>query len=268
MSGLCSKSLVGICLGFLSSLSPALAADVVRIVPTPPPVVAVAPAFTWTGCYVGGHVGWGWGKKRFDNPDFAIFAPIGESFDLAVNGLIAGGQVGCDRQFQNGVVLGFEGSGSWSNMKGSAANTFTVPGLITRDGTAEADVEWLASMTVRVGRALDRVLFYGKGGAAFVGDTYRYSGLTTCLTICIGPNPAPFDFNGEEVRIGWTLGAGVEWAIHSSWSAKLEYDYFDFGTRRVTFYDPNGFGILGPVGLPVDVTQRIQTIRLGLNYRF
>ena len=81
------------------AFSPAMAADAVRIVAAPPlPPVAVAPVFTWTGCYVGGHVGWGWGDKRFGNPAFAVFAPVGETFELNVNGLIAGGQVGCDRQ--------------------------------------------------------------------------------------------------------------------------------------------------------------------------
>src|ERR1700690_700065 len=53
----------------LISARPGLAADL----PTRMPIKAApAPArvFSWTGCYLGGHVGWGWGRKTFaDTPD-------------------------------------------------------------------------------------------------------------------------------------------------------------------------------------------------------
>ena len=62
---------------------------------------------------------------------------------------------------------------------------------------------------------------------------------------------------------GWTAGAGVEYALTRNWSAKLEYDFMGFGTSRVDFD-------LGPAGLaiiPIDVKQRIQAVKLGLNYK-
>jgi hypothetical protein len=50
---------------------------------------------------------------------------------------------------------------------------------------------------------------------------------------------------------------------------RLEYDYTDFGTRRVTFYDPvNGLGIFGAAGVPVDITERLHTVSLGFNRKF
>ena len=68
-----------------------------------------------------------------------------------------------------------------------------------------------------------------------------------------------YNFQGLETRFGWTAGAGVEWAFSPNWSVKLEYDYYGFGTRSVTFVD----SITGTVG-PLDI-QNIQVVKLGVN---
>jgi outer membrane immunogenic protein len=64
-----------------------------------------------------------------------------------------------------------------------------------------------------------------------------------------------------ETRFGWTAGAGIEWAFSNNWSLKLEYDYYGFGTRSVTFID----NVSGTTG-PLDVKQNIQVILLGVNF--
>jgi outer membrane immunogenic protein len=71
----------------------------------------------------------------------------------------------------------------------------------------------------------------------------------------------PFDFEGEDIRIGWTAGGGVEWALFDNWSAKLEYDFYDFGTRSIQLTD-NSSGLSGPV----QVKQSVQAVKLGLNF--
>jgi outer membrane immunogenic protein len=63
------------------------------------------------------------------------------------------------------------------------------------------------------------------------------------------------------------FGTGVEYAFYGSWSAKVEYDYLDFGTQAVTFpglpaFDPQF------IGTTVAIRQRIQLVKFGLNYRF
>ena len=45
-------------------------------------------------------------------------------------------------------------------------------------------------------------------------------------------------FDATENRIGWTAGAGVEWAFTPEWSVKLEYDYYGFGTKSVLLKTP------------------------------
>ena len=72
----------------------------------------------------------------------------------------------------------------------------------------------------------------------------------------------PFNFAASETRVGWTVGAGVEWAVWENWSVKLEYDYLDFGSRTVTFNDP----LSGAAN--ISVSQRISEVKLGVNYRF
>ena len=129
-----------------------------------------------------------------------------------------------------------------------------------------AKTEWLASITGRLGLTWDRWLVYGKGGVAFAGDKYGFDGQVRCLSgLCIGPNPAFFNFSASETRVGWTVGGGVEWALVPNWSAKVEYQYYDFGRHRVGFFDSIG-DLLSTSGLPVDVTQKVQTIKFGLNY--
>ena len=72
----------------------------------------------------------------------------------------------------------------------------------------------------------------------------------------------PFNFAASETRVGWTVGAGIEWAVWENWSVKLEYDYLDLGSSTVTFNDP----ALGAA--TISVSQRISEVKLGVNYRF
>ena len=114
-----------------------------------------------------------------------------------------------------------------------------------------ADTKWIGSITARVGYAFDRFLFFARGGAAWAHQTYDFS----------GPTGVPFAFSGSDTRTGWTVGAGFEWAFMAHWSTTVAYDYYDFGGRNVVLT-----GSLGT--LPMNITQRIQTVTLGLNYHF
>jgi outer membrane immunogenic protein len=160
---------------------------------------------------------------------------------------LAGGQVGCDYQFASNWVAGIEGSASWANIRGSSDPFFS------GKASFRAQTQWIAAATGRLGYAFDRWMIYGKGGPAWAGDKYEVSGAI------LG---TPFDYTGSETRTGWTVGGGVEWAFWQNWSAKLEYAYYDFGTRSLVLIDP----VNGPD--PSSIKQRIQTVTVGINYRF
>jgi outer membrane immunogenic protein len=247
----------------------ASAADLPRKAPayTPPPP---PPVFSWTGCYLGGQIGGGWGHKDFSTDRLNFFTDHpGENFRDDISGVLAGGQVGCDWQFAPNWVIGIEGAAAWADIKGSTD-------VATHDatGTVEAKTDFLASVTGRVGWTSDRWLLFGKGGVAWARDKYSFRGLTDvpgCMGIppqiiacAVEPN-TPFDFNASETRTGWTVGAGVEWAFLNNWSVKLEYDFYDFGNHQLNFADSTGNN---DEVVPVNIDQRIQTIKLGVNYRF
>ncbi len=156
-----------------AAIGPGWAADLPKrpVYKAPPPVVASVPLFSWTGCYLGGHVGGGWGRKEFSDPIGALFAPPGEVVRVNTSGFLGGGQIGCDWQFAPNWVIGIEGAASWADIKG---DTF-VPAT---PGTLHAKTDFLASATGRVGWTWDRWMLFAKGGAAWDHDKYDFTGQT------------------------------------------------------------------------------------------
>jgi outer membrane immunogenic protein len=74
-----------------------------------------------------------------------------------------------------------------------------------------------------------------------------------------------FFFDATENRIGWTAGAGLEWAFTPEWSVKLEYNYYGFGTKSLLFVDT----VTTPdvtVTAPANISQTIQVVTLGVNF--
>src|SRR5579859_4107492 len=121
---------LGAALGAIAAANPALAADL----PVKAPVYA-PPVYNWTGCYIGGNVGYSWGRSSGDinTPDLVnriIFPPIPTLFSISSDpqGVIGGGQFGCRRQVDGRWVLGIEtdiqGSGQRASRNFGAFNTF------------------------------------------------------------------------------------------------------------------------------------------------
>jgi outer membrane immunogenic protein len=247
----------------LLTIAPGHAADlgVHPIYTAPPPAAVVLPHFSWTGCYIGGHIGGGWGSI----PDLAFTAgvppgePLPPGFSIPsatgnTSGVLGGAQVGCNYQFAPNWVIGIEGDASAADIKGRITGT-TSSASTQITGTADAKTDWLASATGRLGWVWDRWLIYGKGGLAGAGDKYSAS-----IPI------VNEQLNGSETRIGWTLGGGIEWAFWNNWSAKVEYDFYDFGTRGVTL--AGTFSGRPTTVSGVDVKQTISAVKFGINYRF
>jgi outer membrane immunogenic protein len=217
--------------------------------------VAAPPPFSWSGFYIGAHVGAGWGTVESNLPfeDFAL--PISSH---TVNGFLGGGQVGWNWQINSWLVFGFEGQFSGSDIKGDA------PCLIVFN--CHTKVNWLASAAGRVGYAYNQTLYYVKGGGAWADSDYRADFLSAGVAT----------FTGSSTRSGWMVGAGIEQAFWTNWSAKLEYNFMDFGTDNIGFAFNNSCGrvkeslLVSTSGscTNVDVTQKVHLIKFGVNYRF
>jgi len=216
----------------------------------PPPLTP----FSWTGCYAGLHAGGGMGQSDFADTAGVLAPQAGFSaVNLDTSGYMLGGQIGCDYQFASNWVIGIEGAAAGGDIGGSTgvAQPLAIPG---DTANFKETTDFLTSATGRVGYTWDHWLLYANGGVAFADDRYTAIGTFT---------GAAFNLAGVETRLGWTAGAGVEWALGDDWSVQLEYDYYGFGQRSVFFIDNTGTGISGPA----EIKQNIQVLKLGVNFR-
>src|SRR5947207_10815904 len=122
---LMKKILLGsVATGALVAAGSATAADLGTrpVYKGPPPMVAPpVPAFSWTGCFVGAHGGWGWGKK--DVTQTLSTGTSGTHIEtnsrgIDTSGAIFGGQIGCDYQFAGNWVIGLQGDFAGARLTG------------------------------------------------------------------------------------------------------------------------------------------------------
>ncbi len=217
-------------------------------VPIPPPLIAV---YNWTGFYVGSNVGGGWATAK---SDFSAGGPVFASAKNSLEGVTGGFQLGYN--WQNGpAVVGFEADYQFANQRGSldAPPCPTPTCAVATSASYGQKMPWFGTVRGRVGHASDSWLAYVTAG-------YAYARLNTSATATAGATTVSVSQN--EMRSGWTAGAGIEVALNRHWSAKMEYLYMDFGSRDVTW----AFS-----GLPT-INDRIRlydnVVRGGLNYRF
>jgi opacity protein-like surface antigen len=234
-----------------------------RFGPDAPPSIAPSSpvaGFDWSGAYVGAQAAYGTGRKRWTN-----FDPNGE-FD--VKGGLAGGVIGANAQ--SGVfVVGVEGEGLWSGVKGGS-NFGTLAGQVfslTHDFSSKID--WLAMATARVGFvASDRWLVYGKGGLAIAHEQHK----RVITQASPGIGSIVDSLSGDALHTGAVAGVGVEYAFLGNWSAKLEYDYIAFRQQDVQLVGTELANIppVGTTGINqrISIRQDLHLVKFGIDYHF
>jgi opacity protein-like surface antigen len=248
----------------------AMGADISKTAPLykAPPAPAAA-TFTWTGCYLGAQGGAGWGRS--DNnvtlKSSQTTFPFGPSSGLAdetpadfssrPRGELFGGQLGCNYQFGTWVI-GIEGEGWSSNMKQTTLN-FGTEDPTPDPHRLEASNLWDAALSARFGIAIDRAFLYGKLGLAYGEFQYAFTDATD-----------NHDFNVGTTQVGGIFGAGAEYSITQNWSARIEYDWVNYGTNTVNTHltIPGNFlsGTITPYSFSVKETTSI--IKAGVNFKF
>lgn len=212
--------------------------------PLKAPIKAPLPVLSWTGCYVGANIGGGWADKDYTDP--LALPPANILGSHTANGWVGGGQVGCDYQVGS-WVFGARGMGQATNLKGTH--------LALLEDFLNTSIPWLATATARVGYTVrPNLLLYAQGGAAWVRDHETKVDLVTGL----------LEGTADVTRSGWTVGAGAEYLITTNWSVFAEYNYMDFGTKRTIYTTPD----IPPAFFPLDIRQRVQTVLVGVNFRF
>jgi outer membrane immunogenic protein len=246
------KKLLFACTALAALAAPVFAADL----PTKAPAYIPPPVYNWTGFYVGGNVGWGWGTVKSTEilPGTGPF-PVGAAFTPRNgNGWLGGLQAGYNWQPAPNFVFGLEGEYTWSDITGTSVTVSTVPRFLGFTSVANSKLKDFALGTFRLGYAMDNWLFYGKGGVA-----WGQFGGSSVNTFANGTLFDTTTFGGSSV--GWTAGVGAEWGFAPGWSARIEYDHIGFDSRPVL--------IVGTVNLSnVSSGGNLDIVRAGVNYRF
>jgi len=210
----------------------------------PPPYYA-APIFSWTGFYMGLNAGAGWNNGT-GGWSYAGFTPApvvyGNVSGNSKTGFTGGVQAGYNMQFGS-FVAGVEGDLNYID-RGNG-NAAVAPGIANANGSTYYTIsrgdpnKWFGTLRGRVGYAFDRALIYATGGIAFGGGSSD-SSIAQTVVSANGLTTTRFASNGGNgSSVGWTLGAGVEYAFSNAWSAKLEYLHVDLGSHNRAFYSPN-----------------------------
>lgn len=235
------KLLGGVALG-LCLAAPAMAADM-PVKARPVPVVDVA--YSWTGFYIGGHIGYGWSDLDWnDNGGFNL--------SHRGKGVLGGGQGGFNWQWNNNLVLGVEVDGTFTDIDGSRA----CPNPIFR---CSHNVDSLVSVRGRLGAlvgATRQFLLYGTGGAAWGRVEYEARNATTGAL-----NPGGFE--SSATHTGWVGGGGIEYKFASNWSAKAEYLYYGLRSKTQDCSPQPTVGTIICTWKP-----EVQTVKLGINWHF
>jgi outer membrane immunogenic protein len=221
----------------------------------PPPV---PPAFSWTGCYVGTQSGLGSGHTKWQDatvPGDIDGHGFGRTATTDQTGAVYGGQVGCDYQFGQPffggpVVLGLQGQFSGSTIASTSQDQFNAP------WTLQDKIDWYASVTGRVGIAVDRFLPYIRGGVAW--DRNKLEIENTGFTLG----------TPSTTRTGWTIGGGIEWAFVPNWSVFFETDYYDFSGQNGQSVGFPGNAGSGNGPFIINTKQTLETFIVGINWRF
>ncbi len=232
------RRLIVSCLALTAMSGCALAADLLPTKKTPAPLAA--PAFSWSGAYIGGDIGGTWGVVQHTF-DFGV--PGGVS---NLQGLIGGGYAGYN--FQSGpYVAGVEADLQGSGASGGYANLTGV----TSAGNAR--MNWEGAIRGRLGYSINRVLFFAAGGLAFGG--FRYGGGPD-----FGPQIPCCGFS--DTSTGVTVGAGLEYAITNNVIGRVEYRYNQFSASS------GGLAPFFPIVTMNANNDNYNEVRAGLAYKF
>jgi opacity protein-like surface antigen len=244
----------------LMSLAVAGSASAADIALPPPP----AAIWSWSGLYVGGHVGYGWGRDPFTDVIFSGKAPL---TGINSKGGVWGFQAGAN--WQSGAwVGGLEIDLSGTGIKGSSSvsSDIIVGGEDIRTSVSQTDkFDLLGSARGRLGYLVSpNVLLYGTGGLAW---TRFVQNADEAILISIPATPTAtiaFSSSTPQWRFGFVVGAGVETRLwDSNWLARVEYLHYDFGDSGSSFFSGSGSSNSFTSGhLTTDV------VRTGLSYKF
>lgn len=210
--------------------------------------IVTSPDYDWTGFYLGAHGGYGWATSETDDIKF---------YGLDPKGWFGGAQAGFNYQLPSNLVLGLEADVSFGDLEDHSLKLTPIfnSNIPTE---ASADVKTFGTVRGRIGYAFGRILPYATAGLGWARQEVDY--FQDFLPNL--PGTLVDELHDTKTYFGWTVGGGVEAAVTDNWTVKVEYLYADLGSKEYK----GEVTILGPY--PADIDLEVQTVRLGINYRF
>lgn len=200
-------------------------------------------AYDWTGPYIGLQGGYAWGENDASAEQLVGTLDV-ESIDI--DGFVGGFHAGYNWQADS-FVFGIEGDGEFADIDGDA--DVVLDGDPEPIGSIEQEIDWLASLRLRAGFALDRALFYATGGLAVGG-----------VELSIIDEEGDEFTSESDTEWGWTVGGGLEFAFTDDLSARVEYRYTDLGDIEIDANDEE------EISVEADTT--FHAVRFGLSWHF
>lgn len=252
-----------LCASVLVALAAAGSASAADMPVKAPPLAPAPAAFDWSGFYVGGHVGYG--VSHVETDSFNDAGVLQDTTHSDRKGPYGGGQVGFNVMVAPHFLIGIEADIAAADLRGS----FT-PCTATGCAHSEIKIDEIGTLRGRVGYAWDKALLYATGGLLW--DHSSTSRTVVCVvagggTCPGGPSPSPLTgmtATASGSQAGWTVGAGIEWALAPRWTVKLEYLHYEIDNVVRDFNYP-GF----PNAFRHNISDsRGDTVRIGANYLF
>jgi iron complex outermembrane receptor protein len=242
------------------------------------PMVFKAPVrapWTWAGFYVGGTIGYAWGKSNTDTAfgDVVSGGPLfASSSSNWLDGAVGGAQAGYNFVAGN-LLAGIEADLNYSGQRGGLASAcpgnICNPALVgvVADPSVQAifeqgqKLEWFATLRGRLGLTVTPdAIAYVTGGLAVgeimtAGTVFGFDG---------DGNPVNTIVSSHNTKAGWAVGGGVEARLFDNWTGKIEYLYLDLGS--VTTVPATAPNATIATAFNSRVTDNL--VRLGVNYKF
>jgi len=198
--------------------------------------VAPAPApgcFDWSGLYIGGFGGYKFSSVDLNlnlNGDWNFFPDAqhrGESAgsgDLDNSGGELGALLGYNWQFGCWVV-GVEAAGGylWARDSSDSGPIFTDEEPFDFHIRSSFKTNFLFTLAPRFGYAFGNWLPYVTGGLA-VGDLDFEQTIDPFVSV------APSTGHDKELKAGWMVGGGLQYALTTRWSVRVQYQFIDLGS--------------------------------------
>lgn len=202
----------------------------------------VAPS--WTGVYAGISMGGSFGHSE---DEIWYRSGLYGARRFSTEGFSGGAYLGYNYQIGS-AIIGIEADG----LASSIASELSWRGAYGASGTLTNSVGWQASVRARAGYAIDDFLIYATAGVAIAAPK----------TSLFGYNPIIGDLrlSASAVRLGPSVGVGVEYRLDKHWTIRADYRYAQFAPQQIS-------GQTAVTDL-IKNAARVNTMSLGLSYLF